>query len=348
MTPQDEEISAEPPVSRCIARSSVYTFPVPGKRKFDEQLAALDTLRHGDAAAAAAPLRKALGHRNNFVVAKAADIAREFELKDLTSDLLSAFERFFDDPVKSDPQCWAKNAISKTLASFELQEAGVFLRGLRHIQLEPVWGGVSDSAGTLRSTCAHALVQVRGLRETELLQYLLELFADKDKSVRAEAARAIETVNSPAAALLLRLRASLGSDEPEILGACYAAILGIEGKSAIPWVARFLDEGDDLSGEAALAIAGNRSADAFQALKQRFEQGRPPDEWFRSVLLSAIALTRQDEAISFLLDLVSSRFAEAAVEALLRSGPNDETIAKLEKAVAGNAKLTRMVAARQS
>ena len=124
---------------------------MPGKRKFDEQIGALDALRQLADEDKLEPLRKALGNRNNFLVAKAADLAREFRLPQLTPDILSAFDRFFENPEKTDPQCWAKNALSRALAAFEHQDPEVFLRGMRHIQLEPVWGGRSDTAGTLRS-----------------------------------------------------------------------------------------------------------------------------------------------------------------------------------------------------
>ncbi len=230
-----------------------------GKRSFEEQIAALDSLRQQTPEACIEPLHRALEHRNNFVVAKAADLVRVFQLPQLIPELLTAFNRFFDNPVKTDPQCWAKNALSRTLAAFEYQDAAVFLRGIRHIQLEPVWGGSSDTAGTLRATCALALVQCRRLLEPDLLVHLVELFADKDKSVRIEAARAVEQVGSPSAALLLRLRAVLGADEPEVLGACYSGILRLEGASALPWIGRFLAPSDDAAAEAALAIAGTHS-----------------------------------------------------------------------------------------
>ena len=321
---------------------------MPGKRSFEEQIAALDSLRQQAPEACAEPLRKALEHRNNFVVAKAADLARVFQLLQLIPELLTAFERFFDNPVKTDPQCWAKNALSRTLAAFEHQDAAVFLRGMRHIQLEPVWGGSSDTAGTLRATCALALVQCRSLLEPDLLAHLVELFADKDKSVRIEAARAIEQVGSPSAALLLRLRAVLGADEPEVLGACYSGILRIEGASAIPWISRFLASSDDPAAEAALAIAGTHSAQGFNILRERFAE--EADLWFRSVLLSAIALTRQDDAIEFLIDLVSSEslHAEAAIETILRGMPSDEIKKRLEKLVAGNQRLARSFATHKS
>ena len=328
---------------------------MPGKRVFEEQIAALDALRRSPEDARVEPLRKALGQRNNFIVAKAADLIREFGLTNLAPELLAAFDHFFDDPVKSDPQCWAKNALSRTLAGFELQDEAVFLRGMRHIQFEPVWGGQSDTAGTLRATCALALVQCRSLTERDLLAHLVDLLADKDKTVRVEVVRAIEQVGSPSAALLLRLRAVLGSDksgsdksaddEAEVLGACYGGILRIEGIRALPWVRRFLATADDNAGEAALAIAGTHSPEAFEVLRESFLQAHDP--WWRSVLLSAIALTRQDEALEFLLELVRTEAldAEAVIEAILRSMPSQELIKRLEKLVAGNPRLKRVVAA---
>jgi len=320
---------------------------VAGKRSFEEQLGALEALRQNPAEACVVPLRKALAHRNNYVVAKAADLAREMKLVQLKPELLVAYDRFFENAFKSDPQCWAKNALSRTLAAFELQDVDVFLRGMRHIQFEPVWGGRSDTAGTLRATCALALVQCRTLTEADLLAHLVELFADKDKAVRVEVARAIEQVGSTSALLLLRLRAVLGVDEPEVIGACYSGVLHIEGVKAIPWVARFLATGDDPAAEAALAIAGTHSLEGFNALKACLADAADP--WFRSVVLSAIALTRQDEALEFLLELVrtESLDAETAIEAVLRSMPSADVVKRLEKLVANNPRLARAFAAHQ-
>jgi HEAT repeat protein len=320
---------------------------MPGKRNFEDQIAAIDALRHVPEELRVPALRKALGHKNNFLVGKAADLVREFALADLTPDLLAAFEHFFDDPAKTDPQCWAKNAISRALAAFELQEEAVFLRGMRHIQMEPVWGGSSDTAGTLRATCALALVQCRGLTERDLLTHLIELLADKDKAVRVEIIRALEQIGSPSAALLLRLRAVLGSDEPEVLGACYGGILRIEGVRAIPWVSRFLAAADDSAAEAALALAGTHSPEGFEALREVFDRARDP--WWRSVLLSAIALTRQEAALEFLLEMVrkESQDAEPAIEAVLRSMPSKEIVQRLESLAGSNPRLKRAFAAQK-
>ncbi|HTR78808.1 MAG TPA: hypothetical protein VMH39_11885 [Gemmatimonadaceae bacterium] len=320
---------------------------MPGKHKFDEQLAGLAALRERPPEAHVEPLRKALAHRNNLMVAKAADLVREFGLTDLTPDLVSAFDRFFENPAKSDPQCWAKNALSRALATFELQDADLFLRGMRHIQMEGVWGGKADSAGTLRATCAQALVQCRRVADTELLSHLLELFADTETSVRAEAANAIEQIGSPAASLVLRLRAVLGNDEPAVLGACYAGVLRIEGVSAIPWVSRRLAPADDTAAEAALAIAGTHTPEGFDALRDAL--GDASDPWFRSVLLSAIALTRQDAALEFLFSLIvgESQTGEAAIAAILRALPSPDVVRRLEALVEGNPRLAGAFAAHQ-
>lgn len=318
---------------------------VPGKRGFDQQLAQLESLRNATESERQQGLRKALGNRNNFLVAKAADLARELNLTQLTDALLEAFDRFFENPEKTDPQCWAKNALSRALAAFEYQGAETFLRGIEHIQLEPVWGGRSDTAGTLRSTCALALVQCTSLAEAELLAHLVDLFADKDKAVRREVARALEQVGSPTAGLVLRLRAKLGADEPEVLGACYSGVLGIEGVSAIPWIGRFLASADDAAAEAALAISSTHSPEAVEALRQAISKA--DDGWFRAVLLSTIALTRQDSAVEFLLDLVKSESpdAERAIEAIVRSMPAAETMKRLKTITGLNPRLARALAA---
>jgi HEAT repeat protein len=177
------------------------------KRTFEAELATLEALRDVPPEAAEPELVKALKLRNNLLVSKAAAATLHHRLTNLTPHLVAAFSRFLENPAKSDPQCWAKNAIAKTLAAFEYQEPELFLTGMRHIQLEPVWSGSADTAGTLRGACALALVQCRGLNSHRVLTHLTPLLADKELPVRVNAVRAVEQVGTDSAALLLRLRA---------------------------------------------------------------------------------------------------------------------------------------------
>jgi hypothetical protein len=302
---------------------------MPAKRTFDAELATLEALRDTSPEAAEPELVKALKLRNNLLVSKAAALTLHHRLTSLTPDLAAAFPRFLENPAKSDPQCWAKNALAKTLAGFEYQEPELFLTGMRHVQLEPVWGGSADTAGTLRGTCALALVQCRELNSHRVLTHLTPLLADKELSVRVNAVRAVEQVGSDSAALLLRLRAELASDDAALLGACYSGVLALEGPAAIPWAAQFLPPEDDPAAEAAMAIAQTHTPEAFQVLRAHFAKVRDP--WFRSAVLSAIALTRQQEATDWLLGLIEKDEGQAhdAQEALCRSAPSAATLDRL-------------------
>jgi hypothetical protein len=304
---------------------------MPPKRTFDVELASLDALREVSPHAAEAELVKALSHRNNLIVARAATLALHHQLTDLVPNLAEAFPRFLQNAAKSDPQCWAKNAIAKTLAAFEYQEPQLFLSGVRHIQLEPVWGGSADTAGPLRGTCALALVQCRELNSHRLLIYIVPLLADKELPVRINAVRAIEQVGNDSAALLLRLVAEVASGEPELLGACYSGVLTLEGSDAIEWVARFKSRADDAAAEAAMAIAQTHTLEAFQRLRTTFGAAR--DLWFSDTLLAAIALTRQQEATDWLLDLVANDDdnADRAQQALCRAAPSAVTLDRLKR-----------------
>jgi hypothetical protein len=301
----------------------------PRPRNFDAELAALETLRSQPPQAALPELAKALSLRNNYLVAKAAVLAQHHELASLAPNLAAAFPRFLEDATKSDPQCWAKNAIAKALAAFEYQDSELFLAGMRHIQLEGSWGGSTDTAGPLRGTCALALVQCRELNSHKVLLYLTPLFADKDLVVRVNAARAVEQVGTDSSALLLRLRAELASDEPELLGACYSGVLALEGSSAIPWVARFLPPEDDTAAEAAMALSQTHAPEVVPILKSAFARAKDP--WFRNAVLSAIALSRQQEATDWLLDLIAKekQYATEAREALCNAAPSLTTLERL-------------------
>lgn len=303
---------------------------------FDEQMAALDSLKgHELDDAGVALVRKSLESRSNFLVAKAASLAEENVRTDLVPELMIAFERFFVNAEKSDPQCWAKSALSHALAKLECRDKDVFLRGLHHHQWEPVWGGRSDSAGTLRANCAHALVGCDGLIAQDLVILLLDLLADEDKSVRVEAVRALAQLGDLALPVL-RLRALIPGEDPEVLAVCYAAVVSIERDAGIPFVARFLAKGDEAACEAAFALAETHSPAALQEIiKIRQHPLADAEPWFAQAVLSAIALTRLPEASAYLIRIVEAEEREApdAIEAFAKAAPGERDREKLQQAV---------------
>src|SRR5439155_10542396 len=83
-------------------------------------------------------LRAALGDPSNLVVAEAAAMAGHAHLAELVPDLVAAFARFLEDPVKTDKLCRAKIAIAEALNQLEFSEEEVFWRGARFVQLAQV------------------------------------------------------------------------------------------------------------------------------------------------------------------------------------------------------------------
>jgi hypothetical protein len=249
------------------------------------------------------PLRKALNDRSNYFVSKAAALVAELGMLDLIPDLTRAFDRFMIDPVKSDPQCWAKNAIAKALKDLGYSDADFFLCGVKHFQLEPVWGGTVDTAPTLRGACALALVTCP-LPRLEILETLADLLAaDPAKTVRADAAVAIAQLSGPDSALLLRFKALSGDLEPEVVGQCLTSLLEVSS-GYIPFVARFLDSKiEDIPHEAAAALGGCSDASAVAILKERYHA--KPDPIFARAILLSLAASRHRDAADFLLQVIA-------------------------------------------
>ena len=64
---------------------------MPAKKNFDAELAGLEALRDVSRESAQPQLAKALGLRNNFLVAKAAAVALHHQLTELTPELAASF-----------------------------------------------------------------------------------------------------------------------------------------------------------------------------------------------------------------------------------------------------------------
>jgi hypothetical protein len=283
-------------------------------RKIEEKLERLGLLREAPRSEATAALRTALADRANVVVAKAAKIAVELELHDLTPDLARAFDRFMEKPVETDPQCWAKNAAAIALRDLGYQSSEPFVRGLRHVQMEPVWGGREDTAQVLRAACCAALPQCADLTRDDVLRHLVDAFTDVSDKVRLDAARSIEHMGGADCALLLRLKARIGDPEAHVIGQVFESLLRLERDAALPFVAEFLDSSGDVSGEAALALGSSRLPEALSILKEAWKRAR---DWSRKqVFLRGISVSRLPEGIAFLLDLLKSGREDESAQAL--------------------------------
>lgn len=265
-----------------------------------------------------AVIRKALRDRSNLIVAEAAKAAGRLRRMSLIGDLLAAYDRFFENPVKTDPKCWAKTAIVKALISMDYGESPPFLRGGKHIQMEPVWGGQEDAAMHLRANAVLALVSCTDLTRPEILRHLVDALADESDTVRVEVVRALQQMNGEESCIALRVKAYAGDRRPAVLGQVFDSILQLEGERAVSFVAGFMkSSSEETRDEAALALGGSRLPTAVTVLMQAWNE--PGRGGFGPTLLRAISSSRDETALTFLLDLVakgSSRDSASALEAL--------------------------------
>src|SRR5260370_31216759 len=270
-------------------------------RKIEENLDQLSLLRNVPKAEAISRLRKALDDRAKVVVAKAAKIAAELELQDLMPDMARAFDRLLEKPVASDPQCWGKNALAIALRDLGHACAEPFLRGLRHIQMEPIWGGRSDTAQVLRAACCSALPQCSDITRDDVLRRLVDAFADESDKVRVDAARSIAHMGGADCALLLRLKARLGAADAHVTGQVFDSLLRLEREAALPFLTEFLDSpAAEVPAKAALPMDSSRPAAPLAILKAAWKRERKPD------FLRGINPSGLPAAFEFLLDSLQS------------------------------------------
>jgi HEAT repeat protein len=240
--------------------------------------------------------------------------------------LSASFHRFLADGA--DKACLAKTAIVKALSAMEVEDEATFLAGANHIQLEPGFGGSGDAAVELRCESVSELVR---MNSRKMWEPLVNLLADKDAQARSTAARALGATGHDQAALLLRYKIKIGDSEPGVMGDCFGAILRLA--RSIDLVEPFLDSRNpDQFEAAALALGESRLPAAWEALKKH--AGHAFNKESRRVLFLAIAMTRQAEAIDFLIErLRSPNEFDDVLDSLTMYRSDSATRGKIEAAV---------------
>ncbi|MBD1910816.1 MULTISPECIES: HEAT repeat domain-containing protein [unclassified Leptolyngbya] len=287
-------------------------------RKLEELMTALNQIRSDPTSAEGmALLRQVLGSKYSVAIAQAAQLIGEHEIDALIPDLTAAFPRFMVKPQDSDPGCRAKQAIAETLYRFNYSDETLFLSGIRHVQMEPVWGGQVDTAPRLRGTCALGLVR---MNYSQVMVELGDLLADRESEARIGAARAIAYSGNDQGIPLLRLRIKVG-DNPPVISECLTALLQLAPTSSLSLAQELLyarndgrDEHVELAEATALALGESRLPEAFELLRDWWKQVR--DRELRRSGLLAIATLRQIPAFDFLISLILEGLLEDAKSAI--------------------------------
>jgi hypothetical protein len=257
-------------------------------------------------------LRASLRNRSSFVVAKAAKIARERRLPELVPGLATAFDKLMADPARLDKRCAALTEIVAALYALDYSEPEVYLKGIRHVQMEGSFGPPIDSAAELRGLSAQGLVRTRF---PDALAEVVMLLVDPEPPARMGAVRALAANGGEAGALLLRLKVLTGDRVPDVLAECFSGLLASPSGSSIDFVAGYVDDEDPGIAEAAiLALGASRSGKAIVVLKDKWQRTRRGP--LKKVLLLALSTSRSEDALQFLLGLLETDLVRTAAEVL--------------------------------
>ena len=152
-------------------------------------------------------------------------------------------------------------------------------------------------------------------RHPDLALEMTELLVDKETTARVAAARVLAASGRAEAEPLLRLKAHLGDEEPEVTTEALAGLLALAPRRSLPFVARFLESGDGaVVAAAALALGESRLEEAVPLLARRYQRGA--DRRLEQTLLIAISMLRREPGLDYLLSLVKDGDQGRAVQAL--------------------------------
>ena len=257
-------------------------------------------------------IRGFLSNRSNLVIAKAARVVRELRIAVLVPEMLAAFDKLMTNAPKLDKRCTATTELLTALYEMDYDDAAPYLKGLKHVQLEASFGPPVDEAAKLRALGAQGLLRTR---YSEALSEVVPLLVDREPAARIGAVRGLAANGGEAGTLLLRLKVLTGDSEPAVLGDCFSGLLASSPDKSVTFVAPYLDAKDDAVAEAAmLALGESRLSTAYEVLREKWERslGSPA----RKTLLAAIASSRLDEAVTFLVSLVASASIQTAGDAV--------------------------------
>jgi hypothetical protein len=318
----------------------------------EDYLAALRRLRAGDASPQGlAELEQLLRtpRAHGIVIKGAAELAHRWDARVLIPALAAAAavlapEVLGRDAAKRDPGCEAKEAILRTLIDWEADLPELYQQAAAWHQYTPIMNGQKDVAAECRGLAALGIAQTRhAMGPEKAMARLVDLLADEEPATRVRAAQALGLWPGPEAPPVLRLKAHLGDDEPQVLGETLAALLRNDPRVHLDFVAAFLDREDSAVVEAAaLALGESRQVAALSALTAAYERfAREP---IRTSLLMAIALLRHEDSLAWFLSHIPTARTPAAIEMLqaLRLYKGDEkAVPKIEALARRQPELSR-------
>jgi hypothetical protein len=277
-------------------------------------------------------IRQSLRNRSNLIIAKAAKVAGALQARSVVPDLVASFHSLMADAPRLDKRCAALTEIVAALYELDCDDPDPYFIGLRHVQMEGSFGPPVDAAAKLRGLCAQGLLRTRG---PNALDEVVRLLVDREPEARIGAVKALATNGGEAGVLLLRLKVHMGDQEPVVLAECFAGLLAAAPERSVSFVGEYVDSVDEAVAEAAiLALGESKNECALEILKDKWQRTvRGP---LRHVLLVAMACSRLESAIAYLLAIAgeaSPKTATQAIEVLASYRSSERIRSSLQKVV---------------
>jgi hypothetical protein len=272
-----------------------------------------------------------IGNKTEYVVSRAAELAMDKGVRGVLSAAVASLDRLLH-AGKGDVGCMARGALVRLLIKIDadLSAEDVALRAAQCVQWDPGVGGSVDSGVGVRGNAA---ILLAAMGSTHAVRVATALLAEesmplprerRSELVRLDAAKALRMTGADPAAAVLHFKTRIGDESPEVLGECFAGLISIWRSAGLEYVETFLvaSAGDAaevaVAESAMLAIADTRHPQAAEVLR------RHADRFLRTpsapIYLTSLAITRQEAAIAFLLELVrtGARDRRAAAEEALQ------------------------------
>lgn len=282
-----------------------------------------------------AAVESALQSKLSLVIAQAAILVRERELKIDARLLLDAYQRLLVQPEDrnatiEDKNCRAKLPLVESLHSLEFDDPDFYSDGMLYRQWEPAWPAPEESAGNLRGAHAFALVSSQLASPHETLMKLVSLLFDESVSARIHAAAAIGQLGHPGSAAVMKTAILQDSNSADVVEECFRSLLRNDA-SSLEFVAGYL-ESDRLCIEAAASLTEFGSAAGVALVTEKAQQAYGD---FQEALFVTLGVSRHTDALDFLIRNISGQGASAkyAIKALASKRFYPDVVRRVKSAV---------------
>lgn len=267
--------------------------------------------RRGEESPSDDDVRAALDHTSGAVAAAAAEYVATQDPRVWQPRLEDALGRLLDSGAERDANCRAKTAILHALTEWEAPCTALYQRAVRYKQEEPVYGGATDTAGTVR---ALALVGLVRTLDPSAWAAAADLLADPETEARGGAIAAAAELGGPAGAALLRYHVRRGEDDLDALQEALRLLFELDPTALALGDEMARHPHPQVATTAIIALGESKVPGALPILENLCADHRPP----AAAVYLALLLHRSDDALAILCDRVRTgtpEHARCAVEA---------------------------------